>query len=233
MSAPRLIKGIELKNNKLCRIMSDDMKHFNYQYHEGENIDTSPFYPNGFCDKGGLYFTNEEIIFKYLGHGSKIADIHVDDDEDVYLEYDIIDGVNVEYSYKAHKVYVTNIRTLNEYFDTLSCDKYIYAIKLNPDSIKYIRNQTDELCKLALNKDGTTIRHIRDKRYEYLLLAVSKASNALEYIEEQTDEICWIAIMQDTYALQYVKKQTIDICKYAVNKNPSVEMFVKIPFSEI
>ncbi len=52
-------------------------------------------------------------------------------------------------------------------------------VRLNGYALKYVVNQTDEICKLAVCQDGY----------------------ALYYVKNQTDEICKLAVQQDGWAL--------------------------------
>jgi len=65
-------------------------------------------------------------------------------------------------------------------------------------------NQTDELCKLAVQRNGC----------------------ALGFVKNQTDEICKLAVQQDGYALGFVKNLTDEICKLQ-HKRTTTLQFVK------
>ena len=47
---------------------------------------------------------------------------------------------------------------------------YISIIKHNPDMIKYIKNQTYDLCEQALKKSGYALQFIKDPVYELLVI---------------------------------------------------------------
>ena len=52
-------------------------------------------------------------------------------------------------------------------------------IKINASFIKFVSKQTDELCKLAVQKNVSS----------------------LQFVKEQTEELCKFAILQNIYAL--------------------------------
>ena len=81
-----------------------------------------------------------------------------------------------------------------------------FNIKLIP-----ISEQTEELCEMAVRRDGST----------------------LQYIENQTENICKYAIMENPYALRYVKNQTQFLCKLAVSLNNHVYKDIKEPTKEM
>ena len=58
----------------------------------------------------------------------------------------------------------------------------IDKVKQNGYALQYVKEQTEEICKLAVSQSGY----------------------ALKYVKEQTEEICKLAISQSGYALQYV-----------------------------
>lgn len=64
-------------------------------------------------------------------------------------------------------------------------------------ALKYIKNQTREICLEAIDKHGGI---------------------ALEYVKEQTDEMCWKAISNTFEPLKYIRKPTKEIIEF-VNKD--------------
>jgi len=59
------------------------------------------------------------------------------------------------------------------------------AVKRNGFSLKYIKNQTPEICLTAVKENGW----------------------ALEFVKEQTPEICIEAVKKDKAAVMYVNKK--------------------------
>jgi hypothetical protein len=80
-------------------------------------------------------------------------------------------------------------------------------VSINGNSLKYIRNQSIEICKKSVIFNGLNLEHV-------LLIY-------------QTDEICKLAIQNNPYALQFVNNQTNDLCKYAVSINGMVLKYVQ------
>jgi hypothetical protein len=62
--------------------------------------------------------------------------------------------------------------------------------KLYGMDLRFVTEQTPELCMAAVKIDGY----------------------ALEFIEAQTPEMCLEAVKQKGYALKYVKEQTLEMC---------------------
>lgn len=68
---------------KFYKILRKDMKHHNFKYQEGLNVDTIPFSPFGSCRPGGLYFSREDIL-AFLSYGEYIAEVVIPEDAQVY-----------------------------------------------------------------------------------------------------------------------------------------------------
>lgn len=78
------------------------------------------------------------------------------------------------------------------------------AVKQDGLAVKFVKDQTEEICREAVNENGM----------------------ALQYVKDQTDEICIHTVGQDGMALQYVREPTADICKAALLNNPEAVKFV-------
>ena len=59
----------------------------------------------------------------------------------------------------------------------------------NPLSLRYVENQTEELC----------------------LTAVAQAGYSLEYVRNQSEAICLEAVKQNYRALEFVKKSNLEL----------------------
>ena len=75
-------------------------------------------------------------------------------------------------------------------FNEEQIKKDLEAVKQDPYAVKYVEDQTPEICLEAVKQDG----------------------DALQYVKDQTPEICLAAVQQDGRALGYVKNQTPEIC---------------------
>lgn len=62
---------------KYYKVMTEDEKHYNFQYKDGLNVLRGRFNnnPNASCGPGGLYFTNTNNILKYLSYGTHVREI--------------------------------------------------------------------------------------------------------------------------------------------------------------
>lgn len=70
----------------------------------------------------------------------------------------------------------------------------LYAVLNDPEVLQYIKNQTEEICYVAVSQDGLTLR----------------------YVNDQSEEICLTAIRQNPSAIKYVKKLTRTMAEEAI-----------------
>ena len=85
-------------------------------------------------------------------------------------------------------------------------EKELYLfIESNPMYIKFLKVQTDELCRLAVSVDPMTLQFVRVQSDEICRTAVSNNGLALKYVKVQTEEICRIAVKNNKDAATYVQ----------------------------
>ena len=65
------------------KITNEEEKHNNMQYKDGLNVDILPFNPKGDCEKGGIYFSREDIL-AFLNYGPWIRRVELPKDAKVY-----------------------------------------------------------------------------------------------------------------------------------------------------
>lgn len=76
-------------------------------------------------------------------------------------------------------------------------DDFIMRLKRDPGLLKQIENQTEEICKIAINQDF----------------------NALQYVKDQTAELSEYAIDKDPRAFTHVKNKTKELIDYVEKAN--------------
>lgn len=89
----------------------------------------------------------------------------------------------------------------------------------NGNALKYVTNQTEELCILAVQQNGLVLRHVINQTEAICKIAVQQNGKLLYYVKEQTNDICALAVQQNGDALQYVINQTERICAFAVQQD--------------
>ena len=63
-------------------------------------------------------------------------------------------------------------------------EESIIKVQQNGDTLRYVKQQTEGICKLAVGQDG----------------------DALQFVQQQTEEICKLAVQQNGHALRFVDK---------------------------
>jgi hypothetical protein len=86
------------------------------------------------------------------------------------------------------------------------------VVKSSGSHLKYVENQTDEVCLEAIKQDPAAIMFVNHNKYKYGLYAVKIHQDALNWIFDQTEELCLEAIKHFPNALSYVKVRTQAIC---------------------
>ena len=187
-------------DTKFYKVLNDSLCHNGFIYKEGLNVDTHPFTPTGTCSAGGLYFCEEDKLINYLfDYGSIYATVSIPNDALVYKE---------DNKYKTSRLILHNIQPINDlplWLDTSLTKKWVQK---NGYSLQYVKEQTEEMCLLAVQCNGSALQYVKEQTEEMCRLAVQQNGYALQYVKEQTEEMCRLAVQQNGYALQYVKEQT-------------------------
>lgn len=100
-------------------------------------------------------------------------------------------------------------------------------------ALKYVKDQTPDLCLKAVNQDGRALRLVKEQTTEICLAAVKQNGKALRCVKRQTPQICLAAVRQNGRALIYVREQTTEICLEAVKQNGMALQFVILRTPEI
>lgn len=101
------------------------------------------------------------------------------------------------------------------------------AIRKNPEALKYVDNQTYEMCHIAVNLDGCSIRYVKEQTEDLCIDACYNHPCAIYYIKNQTPAICRAAIIKHSINLRDVKQQTEELCILAVENDPTTLYYVK------
>ena len=97
-----------------------------------------------------------------------------------------------------------------------------YFKKIGFPLLYIFKNQTPDLCKEAVKQKHYTIhniKHIKFQTDELCEMAVEKDGMSLEFVINQTDKICEKAVKQNGLALQFVKNKNYALCFEAVKQN--------------
>ncbi len=260
-----VITGKELKklyptDHFFIKFMNNNDTHYNMTYKDGFNTDILDFNPNNKCSSGGMYFIDLYNFSRWDRYGDYLRIVSFKNSDNIYIENgkfkchefhlskkilisDFINELNETFQYIIIKQnykylrYIDQNSKIKNKIDTF----YSNITKFDKRTLKYIKNQTEELCLEAVKNDGMSLEFIKNKTTKIYLEAVKNNGLALQFINEQTyeicleavknngiilklvdkqfqiDELCLEAIKSNCFALQYVDNQTYEICKYAVD----------------
>ena len=127
-----------------------------------------------------------------------------------------------------YKCVIDNDITCLEEIDDQSDDLCRYALNKNIKALQYIKNQSNILCRFAINKDIKALQYIRDQTIEICKYAIYKNTRALEYIKEHTDELCIYALELDVVvALEYINNFSHTVCEKIVDIDPMLINYIE------
>jgi hypothetical protein len=247
---------------------------------EGKHIYNDIFNPVIFDDWGGLFYCDQKNLFKWLDkfllscHWGQvyISTLHLESDS----KYSYVNVNESNYPYhlnlnitrnnneikwyktcyftknKTDKYHVDRTQTLEDFFVS-NPQLHLIAMKQCGNALKYIPEQTNELCMEAIKQNLIAIKYIKNYYFDVSICAVRLASKLkigiIEYIKNYTkdissdefQQICDEAIKLDPEnnysALQFIENQPYDICLKLVRinyitlqyiKNQTPEMLIEI-----
>ena len=238
-------------NTEFYKVLTSYCKHYDFTYQHGLNIDHIPFNPIGECSAGGLYFTELDKLGFWIhapNSGSYIAKVSIPSNASVYVEKDkfkadqfvldldnkvLIKDFYMWENEEFCKISVSQADTYNLVFVRNQPDEICkLAVKHDYRALEYVLLQTDEICKIAVSNHGFALEFVKDQTDDICKMAV-KNGYGLEFVKVQTDEICKIAVSKNGRALRWVKDQTDELCKLAVSQNGHALEFVKVQTGDI
>ena len=201
-----------------------------------------PDYPEYNPSKFQRYTMYVKTDIKLFNKGQFINfddDISFDKEDcvlEIFIKYEYMcwDGWNKIYNFTEENLYeqIINLIKQDGYFINLlkkeeqTEELCKLAVQENGCSLKYVRNQTEEICKLAVQLDCIALKYVINQTEELCKLTVQQNGYVLQYVKNQTEEICKLAVQQNGSSLQYVNNQTEEICKLAVQQNGDALQYV-------
>jgi hypothetical protein len=180
-------------SNTNYKLLRHDMTHNGIIYKEGKNIFPNPVDINLF--NSGLYFSDIYNVFKSL---------------EQYLDVNKTTFICRVVVADSHMIVLKDIMPLDMFFDVNPKFRLI-AVKQNGYCLKFIKEQSTEICIAAISQHYYAMKYIKDlvtffkQNPIYRIIAVRDNGMMLQYIQNQTPEICSIAVKQNPDALQFIK----------------------------
>jgi hypothetical protein len=122
-----------------------------------------------------------------------------------------------------------SVEAVKDIFRAWPKSKDLLNVKKNGELLKYIEEQTLEICLEAVKQDGMSLIYVKKQTPEICLAAVKQYAYALEFVKIQTPEICLAAVRQNGMTIRYVKEQTEEICLAAVKQSGWALEHIKDP----
>jgi hypothetical protein len=187
--------------------------HGEVKYKEGLNVDPIKFNPIKKCKRGGLYFCRYKDVGRWFRYAKKtmywIWDVTLPDGEEV---------IDMGTKLKAHRIILTNKSHVHD-------DEFILkeAIEYRGLNLKHIKEQTLELCQLAVERNPRTIKHAQYQTEDMCVRAVNEDPTLIKYVKHQTEKMCETAVTNKAHLFEYVdsKFHTEKICIRALRWRPS------------
>lgn len=102
----------------------------------------------------------------------------------------------------------------------------INGVNISSINTDYNNEFTNNVMGLLL-KDGNYLEYVRNQTFNLCRIAILQNWNSLRFVRNQTHELCSIAISENPHAIQYVKDLTIQLCVDALRKDESVICYLK------
>jgi len=177
-----------------------------------------------FSDEGLQFYTEQNFINAYTEYSGLIAVLRIPEDTKVY---------HFNHVSKAARIYIEQIIPLAEWDKWSDVDFCLDVCKRHGLALKFVKNQTPEICQAAVESFPLVLKYVREQTPELCLTACKKFGTSLQFVKNQTEEICLAAVRQNAYALCYVKEQDTNICLEAVRQNGLTLQFVQNQTEEI
>ena len=247
-----LVHGRDLPK-ELYKILKPNMKHFNYQWREGVNIDVLPWNPSGSCEPGGLYFTTIDQLHNYAQNPYAqcwVGRVTLDDNEEVWQE---------QGKWKAHRVFLEEPVRVKDLPDRLKYEflasswgilndhaysndphtqtaNWINLAKNNKHVMLHLTRRDRPLIKQIVAQHPQRLKYVLKKvqTHAICMVSVERDGLALRYEKVgQTVKMCMAAVRQNGRALEHVKRQTEEICREAVRQTPLAKEYVSPQFAAL
>lgn len=92
------------------------------------------------------------------------------------------------------------------------------AAHSNPDSLRFVYEQTEEICMEYVKVSGKSLCYVENQTEEMAWLSVLKDWDNIEYVKNQPESMCWMAIEADPDNLCYINNRTAEMNLLAVRK---------------
>jgi hypothetical protein len=216
---------VKLTNDEEKEEIDDDDIYFHYL--TGLNENNLEFDQQDNVKSGGIRFYDINEIgyhlktdMKYIRYITIPNDAKVNVTEHEYFDYDV---------YKTDKLILSERKLISDMTEWNDTQFRLNTYSKGGIPLKYIDNQTHELCLEAVKIYGIALEYVKDQTEELCLIALDQCAEALRCIRNQTDKLCMTAIEYDCNGniLRHVKNKTYEICKRSIERFPRQIKYVE------
>ncbi len=224
------------------KLTNEEEIHGKINYKTGFNEDVLEFNPTGECSSGGMYFTTLLDIYMFMNiNGTEMVyyrEVVLDDDSKVYVEnckfktdkFHLSDRKKIDELWNSKQycsVVVNEYPNISDFIcdSCMSIELRLAVVKKNGLELKYIKEQTLELCSAAVKQNKWALKYVEPNILpnETYLKVVCENGLMLQCVNiaSMTNEICLAAVNRDGWAFEYVphKYMTSEICLVAANQD--------------
>lgn len=90
----------------------------------------------------------------------------------------------------------------------------ILEVEDNPELIKYLDNQTEDICQYVVSIDGLLLEYVREQTLAICKEAVRQNPLALEFCHKKRRSLCTSAVSRNGLMLKYVPEKYHDNMMY-------------------
>ena len=101
------------------------------------------------------------------------------------------------------------------------------AVDQNGDALRFLKQQTPDICLRAVQNKGVALQYVLDPTPEVLIAAVMNDGMAISFIENPSEELCQLAIRNNPEAISRIEKPSYDLCIEAITAAPKVLEFIE------
>lgn len=120
-------------------------------------------------------------------------------------------------------------------YETLTEAQLINIVKIHPYELRFINNQTEEVCKEAIKKQPGAISHAKNQTDSICELLFKEKGHGLylSLVQIQTPRVCRAAVVSQYQAMELIEDQNEEICKFAVKHDIRAYRYIREPSEKL
>ena len=107
--------------------------------------------------------------------------------------------------------------------------KDLEMVKQNGYALKFVKNQTEEICLAAVKQCGYALKFVKNQTEQVCLAAVKEDGDVLFYVINQTERVCLEALKQVPTGrlMQFIDNNTI---YFYITHYKELDEYINNPF---